>query len=241
MTNVVASEIRGRLEVVRENIEAALERGGRSGENVRILVASKYYSPEQIAALKEAGAELLGENRAEDLVEKQKLFGDDFEWHFIGHVQSRKAKEIVPRVSLIHSVDSARLIKELAKRVENESVDVLLQVNVSGEETKHGVGEEGVEELMEAAARTEGKVEIRGLMTLAPMVEEAEEVRYVFAKLREIRDSLKRSWNPRFDLPELSMGMSSDYAVAVEEGATIVRIGRTLIEEDAPVRRQDGS
>jgi PLP dependent protein len=241
MTEVVAAEIRSRLETVRENINSALERSGREGEEVRVLVASKYYSPEQIAALKEAGATLLGENRAGDLVRKQENFGDDFEWHFIGHVQRRKAKDIVPRVSLIHSVDSTRLINELAKRAGDESVDILLQMNVSGEESKYGVGEGEVEDLLEAAAETEGKVEVQGLMTLAPMVEEAEEVRYVFAKLREIRDSLKRSWSARFDLAELSMGMSSDYAVAVEEGATIVRIGRTLIEEDVPVRRQDGS
>ncbi|MBA2377205.1 MAG: YggS family pyridoxal phosphate-dependent enzyme [Rubrobacteraceae bacterium] len=244
MTEVVASEIRNRLEIVRENIEDALRRSGREGEEVRILVAGKYYSAGQIAALKEAGAVLLGENRAEDLAEKQGKFGDDFEWHFIGHVQRRKAKEVVPRVSLIHSVDSVRLIEELAKRAgsaDGESVEILLQVNVSGEESKYGVGEGEIEELLEAAAVTEGKVSIRGFMTLAPMVEEAREVRYVFAKLKEIRDSLKRSWSPHFELAELSMGMSNDYAAAVEEGATIVRIGRTLIEEDVPVRRQDGS
>lgn len=244
MTEIVASEIRSRLETVRGNIDVALRRSGREGEEVRILVASKYYSPGQISALKEAGAVLLGENRAEDLAQKQEEFGDDFEWHFIGHVQRRKAKEIVPRVSLIHSVDSVRLIEELAKRsrdAEGGSVEILLQINVSGEESKYGVGEDGVEELLDAAAKTEGGVSVRGLMTLAPMVEEAGEVRYVFAKLKGIRDSLKRSWSPRFDLSELSMGMSSDYSVAVEEGATIVRIGRTLIEEDGPVRRQDGS
>lgn len=241
MTEVVASEVRNRLSIVRENIEAALRRSGREGEEVKVLVASKYYSAGQISALKEAGAVLLGENRAEDLAEKQDLFGDDFEWHFIGHVQRRKAKEIVPRVSLIHSVDSVRLIEELGKRTDGKGVDVLLQINVSGEESKYGVGEDGIGDLLEAAAYTDGRVSVRGFMTLAPMVEEAEEVRYVFAKLRGIRDSLKRSWSPRFDLAELSMGMSSDYAVAVEEGATIVRIGRTLIEEDGPVRRQDGS
>ncbi len=244
MTEVVAAEIRSRLEIVRGNIDDALRRSGREGEEVRILVASKYYSAGQVAALKEAGAALLGENRAEDLAEKQEMFGGDFEWHFIGHVQRRKAKEIVPRVSLIHSVDSVRLIEELAKRAgdaDGESVQILLQVNVSGEESKHGVGEEDIEELLEAAAHTEGRVSARGLMTLAPMVEEAGEVRYVFAKLKGIRDSLNRSWSPRFDLSELSMGMSSDYSVAVEEGATIVRIGRMLIEEDGPVRRQDGS
>lgn len=241
MTEVLASEIRNRLDIVRGHIDEALRRSGREGEEVRVLVASKYYSAEQVSALKEAGATLLGENRAEDLIEKQREFGEDFEWHFIGHVQRRKAKEIVSRVSLIHSVDSARLVEELGKRSGEAGVDVLLQVNVSGEESKYGVEEGGIEELLEAAAHTGGKVRVRGFMTLAPMVEEAEEVRYVFAKLREIRDSLKRSWSPRFDLAELSMGMSNDYAVAVEEGATIVRIGRTLIEEDRPVRRQDGS
>ncbi|MGH3089596.1 MAG: YggS family pyridoxal phosphate-dependent enzyme [Rubrobacteraceae bacterium] len=242
MTQVVAAEkIRDRRARVREDIDGALERSGRVGEEVRVLVASKYYSAEQIAALKEAGVKLLGENRSGDLIEKQASFGDDFEWHFIGHVQRRKAREIVPRVSLIHSVDSVRLIKELAKRADHRGIEVLLQVNVSGEETKYGVEEDGIEELLEAAAGTGGGVRVRGFMTLAPMVEEAEEVRYVFAKLNEIRDSLRRSWSPAFDLSELSMGMSGDYAVAVEEGATIVRIGRTLIEEDGPVRRQDGS
>lgn len=244
MTEVVASDIRRRLEVVRGNIGDALRRSGREGEEVRVLVASKYYSAGQIAALKEAGAVLLGENRAEELAEKQEKFGDDFEWHFIGHVQRRKAKDVAPRVSLIHSVDSVRLVEELAKRADSADgggISILLQVNVSGEESKYGVGEDGVEKLLEAAARTEGRVSIRGFMTLAPMVEEAGEVRYVFAKLEEIRDSLKRSWSPHFDLAELSMGMSNDYVEAVEEGATIVRIGRTLIEEDAPVRRQDGS
>lgn len=206
-----------------------------------MLVASKYYSADQVSALKEAGAVLLGENRAEDLAEKQERFGEVFEWHFIGHVQRRKAKEIVPRVSLIHSVDSVRLIEELDKRADDKAIDILLQVNVSGEESKYGVGEDGVEELLEAAAGTGGKVNVRGFMTLAPLVEEAGDVRYVFAKLRAIRDSLVRSWSPHFDLSELSMGMSSDYVAAVEEGATIVRIGRTLIEEDVPVRRQDGS
>ena len=98
-----------------------------------------------------------------------------------------------------------------------------------------------VEELLEASAGTEGAVRVRGLMTLAPLVEDPEDVRYVFAKLRTIRDRLRESWSPRFDLSELSMGMSGDYEVAVEEGATVVRIGRMLIEEDGPVRRQDGS
>jgi hypothetical protein len=110
----------------------------------------------------------------------------------------------------------------------------LFQVNVSGEETKYGVSEGEVEALLEAAAETGGRVRARGFMTLAPLVEDPETVRYVFAKLRVIRDRLRQSWSPHFDLSELSMGMSGDYAVAVEEGATLVRIGRVLLEEDGP-------
>ena len=117
-------EIRDRLAAVHENIENALERSGRGEEQVRILVATKYYHPEQLFALAEAGVDLIGENRAEDLLDKQELFGDRFEWHFIGHLQRRKAKVVVPRVTLVHSVDSVRLIEELAKerpRVESTS------------------------------------------------------------------------------------------------------------------------
>ncbi len=227
--------IRERLARVRESLAAALERSGRGSRAVRILVASKYYEPAQISVLEEAGVDLLGENTAQDLVRKQEVFGDRFEWHFIGHLQRRKAKVVVPRVSLIHSVDSVRLIQELAKRApEGGAVEVLFQVNIGGEDTKYGVPEDGLEALLEAAAGTGGKVRAKGLMTLAPLVEDPEDVRYVFAKLRAIRDRLRRIWSPHFDLSELSMGMSGDYEVAVEEGATLVRIGRTLMGEDGP-------
>jgi len=233
--------IKERLAGVRENIDRACERSGRGREQVRILVATKYYAPEQFLALAEAGVDLVGENRAEDLVEKQGLFGDRFEWHFIGHLQRRKAKIVVPRVTLVHSVDSERLIEELAKRAPEAGTEILIQVNVAGEESKYGVSEEEVEAVLEAVAGTERKVRARGFMTLAPLVENPEEVRHVFAKLRAIRDRLRKSWSPHFDLSELSMGMSDDYEVAVEEGATVVRIGRMLLEEDGPVRRHDGS
>ncbi len=239
--SVHVDQIRDRLAGVQENIQRALERSGRGEEQVRILVATKYYDPEQLSALAEAGVGLIGENRAEDLLEKQERFGDRFEWHFIGHLQRRKAKIVVPRVTLVHSVDSVRLIEEVAKRAPEGGADLLIQVNVADEESKYGVSEEEVGELLDAAAQTRGRVRARGLMTLAPMVDDPEDVRHVFAKLRTIRDSLRKSWSPHFDLSELSMGMSGDYEVAVEEGATVVRIGRMLIEEDGLVRRHDGS
>jgi pyridoxal phosphate enzyme (YggS family) len=238
---ITGEVIRERLARVQENIEGALQRSGRGADGVRVLVASKYYAPEQVSALAEAGVELVGENRAEDLVGKQELFGDRFEWHFIGHLQRRKAKVVAPRVSLIHSVDSVRLVEELSRRAPEGGSRVLLQVNVGEEESKYGVSEGEVEALLEAAAATEGRVLVEGFMTLAPLVEDPEDVRYIFAKLRTIRDRLRKSWSPYFDLSELSMGMSGDYEVAVEEGATLVRIGRMLIEEDGPVRRNDGS
>ena len=220
--------IRERLEGVRGRIAEALCKSGRGKDEARMLVASKYYSSEQIAALADAGVELLGENKAEDLLRNQETFGNIFDWHFIGHLQSRKAKQVVGRVTLIHSVDSVRLVGELAKRAPEGGVEALLQVNVSGEESKYGVSEEEVESLLWAAAET-GKVWVRGFMTLAPLVADPEDVRYVFAKLRTIRDRLRGDWSPHFNLSELSMGMSNDYWVAVEEGATIMRIGRAFL------------
>lgn len=231
-SQVTASDMKNRIEAVRGKVADALERSGREADGARVLIASKYYSIDQISPLAEAGIEILGENKSDDLAEKQEAYGDKFEWHFIGHLQRRKAKEVVPRVSLIHSVDSVRLIEELRKRAPEEGINVLLQVNVSGEESKYGVSENEVESLLESAAETEGLVKVGGFMTIAPMVEDAEDVRYVFAKLRKMRDSLRRSWSAEFDLSDLSMGMSGDYEVAIEEGATLVRIGRTIIQED---------
>lgn len=233
-TRVSVEQIRERVAVVREQVAEALRRSGRGPDEARILIASKYYEPEQIAMLVGVGIDLLGENRSEDLIRKQEAFGDTFEWHFIGHLQRRKARDVVGRVGLIHSVDSVRLIEELAQRAPQDGVDVLIQVNVSGEESKYGVLEGEIDGLLRTAADTGGKVRAGGFMTIAPLVEDPEDVRYVFAKLRTIRDRLKADWSPHFDLSELSMGMSGDYVVAVEEGATLVRIGRTIIEEDGP-------
>lgn len=231
---VTEAGIRSRLSSVREGISGALEKSGRGAGEARLLIASKYYSEEQVSVLSGAGVDLLGESKVENLASRQERFGDEFEWHFIGHVQRRKAREVVPRVGLIHSVDSERLVGELAKRAPETGVEVLLQLNVSGEASKYGVKVSETETLLEAAAQTEGRVRVRGFMTLAPLVEDPEDVRYVFAKLREVRDSLRDGWVPHFDLSELSMGMSGDYKVAVEEGATLVRIGRALIEEGCP-------
>lgn len=220
------------VEIVRENraeiaeqIRLARLRGGWDRE-VQVVAATKYVVAKDMDALAQAGIRVVGENRAEELEEKWSSLGHVFDFHFIGHLQSRKARGVLPKVSLIHSVDSLRLVKEIDKRAEEE-VDVLLQVNVSKEESKYGILPGDAEAFLEQAAQYE-MVRFVGLMTMAPLVEDAEEIRPVFRGLRALRDDLASRFSSRYALKELSMGMSNDYQVAVEEGATIVRLGSVL-------------
>ncbi|GAB4253260.1 MAG: YggS family pyridoxal phosphate-dependent enzyme [Thermoleophilia bacterium] len=217
--------VRMNLRAARRRVEEASGRAGR-GNEVRILAATKYVSPSDMAVLREAGVRLVGENRAQDLEEKWRLYGSDFEFHFIGHLQRNKVRKVLPLVSLVHSVDSLRLLQEIAARAEAPA-RVLVEVNVAGEARKYGILPGEAEGFLERAAAYE-EVDIAGFMTMAPLVEDPEEVRPVFRRLRELRDRLAPLFSPRFDLTELSMGTSRDYEVAVEEGATIVRLGSTL-------------
>ena len=156
----------------------------------------------------------------------------DIEWHFIGRLQSNKVKYIIDKVRLIHSVDRPSLVDELQKRATKkgiEKVDVLLEVNVGGEETKGGVSPEEAPQLLEYILKNAPALRVKGLMTIPPYREDPEEVRPYFARLRELRDKLAEEFN--LELPELSMGMSHDYEVAVEEGATIVRVGSAIFVE----------
>lgn len=220
------------LEVIRKNvedtlsrIEAARVRAGL-GHEVRIVAATKYVTPEGMGVVREAGIRVVGENRSDRLREKWQRYRDDFEFHFIGHVQRRKVSEILPCVRMIHSVDSLRLVQALETRAESP-IDVLLQVNISGEESKYGILAADAAAFLREAAEYE-KVRFCGLMTMAPFVSDPEEARPVFRGLRELRDRLAPLFAPRFDITHLSMGMSNDYEVAVEEGATLVRLGSTL-------------
>ena len=173
-----------------------------------MVAATKYVSVEEMAALAEAGVEVVGENRAQDLEAKQAAYGDAFRWHFIGHLQSRKAKTVSGICELVHSLDS----DSAAARLE---IPALVQVNLAGEGTKSGIGPDELESFLERAP-----VEVRGLSTMPPLSEEPEESRPYFRRLRELAE--------RFGLRELSMGTSQDYRVAAEEGATFVRVGATL-------------
>jgi pyridoxal phosphate enzyme (YggS family) len=226
--SVDAGRLRHNLAAVEERIERARSRAGLT-DSPRLLVAGKYLSVDEMGALAEAGIRLVGENRAEGLEKKWARWHDSFEFHFIGHLQSRKVSRVLPYVSLIHSVESISLVEELDKRAETE-VQVLLEVNVSGEESKYGILPAAAETFLERAAAYR-RVRFTGLMTMAPLVPDAESTRTFFRELRELRDRLATSFTGRYELTELSMGMSNDYEVAVEEGATIVRIGSALLSD----------
>jgi len=202
---------------VREEIEAAARRAGRDPAGVELLTAVKYVDVEDIGVLAEAGLTLFGENRAQELEQKVAAWPDPaLRWHFIGQLQSRRVKQIVPHVELIHSVASDSALRQLERHGTPET-EILIEVNVAGEEGKAGI-EPG--RLGDFAARS--PVRVVGLMGMPPFTAEPEASRPHFAALRELA--------AQHGLRELSMGTSQDYAVAVEEGATIVRLGSVLFE-----------
>jgi pyridoxal phosphate enzyme (YggS family) len=205
---LTADRVRSNLERVRERIAAA----GRDPAGVEICAAVKYVPAEQLGALAEAGIALVGENRAQDLIAKQEMHGDAFEWDFIGALQSRKVKDVAPRVRLIHSLASDSALAQLEKHPARE---VLVQVNVAGEEGKAGIAPA---ELSDFIARC--PVPVGGLMTMPPAVERPADNRRWFAALAELA--------AEHGLARLSMGTTQDFEVAVAEGATIVRLGTVL-------------
>jgi pyridoxal phosphate enzyme (YggS family) len=193
---------------------------------VEVLAATKYVPLELMGALADAGLHLVGENTAQSLVAKQDRWGDRFTWDFIGHLQSRKTKQVLPRVRLIHSVESESVVEQIERHA-TEPVRVLLEVNVAGEESKYGVPLDEADAFVERASASEHVV-FAGLMTMPPFAERAEQARPCFARLRELGERLRGDWAERHEFTALSMGTSQDFEVAVEEGATIVRLGGVL-------------
>jgi pyridoxal phosphate enzyme (YggS family) len=209
ITGLDAARIRANLDRVREGIAGA----GRDPAEVEILAAVKYVALEEISVLGEAGLTLLGENRAQEL-EAKATAHPEFRWHFIGQLQSRKVKSILPHVELIHSVASASAVAQL-ERHGGPDTRILLEVNVAGEQGKAGIDPTELSRYLEAAT-----VRVDGLMTMPPFAKNPEDSRRHFARLRELA--------AEHGLKQLSMGTSQDFAVAASEGATIVRIGTTL-------------
>lgn len=205
----------------------AADIAGRDAREVTIVAVSKTVGVEEVSQAIAAGVSDFGENRTLEFTGKQALF-PQAHWHFIGTLQSNKVKDVVGRAYLIHSIDSLHLLRAVDRHATEMGVvqDVLLQVNVSGEESKHGMSEEEAEEAVRAACGSPG-VRLRGVMTIAPFVR-PESVRPVFRETADLMGRLQSMHCDGVDLTELSMGMTNDFRVAVEEGATIVRVGRAI-------------
>ena len=214
ITGLDAERVRANVAEACERIAQAAKRAGRDPDDVELLAAVKYVPLDAIGTLKDAGLTLLGENRAQDLEQKATAYPQAFTWDFIGHLQSRKVKQIVPYVRLIHSVASDSALEQLARHGTPQT-QILVEVNVAGEASKSGILPADLAAFVERSP-----VPVVGLMTMPPLAARAEDSRGHFAALRELAE--------RHGLPRLSMGTSQDYEVAVEEGATIVRLGSTL-------------
>lgn len=208
------ARVRENLARLRAELDDAAAAAGRPPGTVEILAATKYVASEHLGALAEAGVTLLGENRAQDLAAKAQAWPGRFTWDFIGHLQSRKVKQILPHVRLIHSVASESALAQLARHGTPDT-EILVEVNVSGEDAKSGVAPADLDAFLERASCRVG-----GLMTMPPFATDPESSRPYFARLRQLAADR--------GLPRLSMGTSQDYAVAASEGATIVRLGSVL-------------
>lgn len=221
------SDIASSLARVNERIAAAAARAGRSPDEVALVAISKTHPPERIAEAVEAGQLLFGENKVQEARVKIPQLPGHTRWHGIGRLQKNKIRLALPLFELIHSVDSRELAAEIDRLAEETGAQprVLLQVNVSGEGSKQGFSPETLESCVEELLQL-SRLQIEGLMTIPPLAPEAESSRRHFVRLRELRDRLQDEFG--MGLPELSMGMSNDYEIAIEEGATLVRVGSAI-------------
>lgn len=228
--------LQDRMRDVEQRIQEACRRSGRRREDVNVVAVTKYVSAATAANAVSQGIRHIGENRWPDSEEKWRLLHGQAVFHFIGSLQTRKVKDVVGRFDYIHSLDRLPLAEEIQKRAAALDIVVpcFLQVNVSGEASKHGMRPEELDDLA-AALRGLDRIRPVGLMTMAPLASEAEETRPVFRRLRQLRDEMNAKGAFPAPLTELSMGMSGDFEVAIEEGATWVRLGSILVgkEEEA--------
>lgn len=224
--------IQENIDQVKRNIEAACKRSGRNMEDVTLITVSK---TKPVSLLQEAyncGSRDFGENKVQELVDKIPVLPEDIKWHMIGHLQRNKVKYIVDKVALIHSVDSLRLAEEISKEAIKQQVEVnvLIEVNVAEEESKFGIDSEHLIALVKEIAKLP-QIHIQGLMTIAPYVENPELNRPIFRELKELSVDIATKNIDNVCMDTLSMGMTGDYAVAVEEGATYIRVGTGIFGE----------
>jgi hypothetical protein len=222
--------ISANIELVRERIRRRCASSGRDPADVTLVVVAKTYSSGMIREALGAGARDIGENYVQELVAKRsELEGEEVRWHFVGHLQRNKVRHIVPWIHLIHAVDDASLAAEIDRRAEQASrtIDVLVEVNTTGESSKYGVPPEGVAGLVRSLGGFRN-IRVAGLMTMGPMARDPERSRPMFRRLRELRDEMNTLGQDNVLMRHLSMGMTGDFEVAIEEGATLVRIGTAI-------------
>ncbi len=214
------------LKTVESNIVRACERSGRNRADVTLIAVSKTKPVEQMEEAMAAGMRTFGENKVQEIIKKQPYFPDDVDWHMIGHLQRNKVRQIAGKVAMIHSVDSLRLAEQIQKEYEaiGKVAKILIEVNIAREETKFGLMPEETEAVIREAAKM-GNIEVRGLMTIAPYVEDPQENRVHFCNLRKLLVDINSKNIDNVNMTELSMGMTGDYEIAIEEGATFVRVG----------------
>jgi len=227
--------LKERIDQVEQRITEACARSGRDRNDVNIIAVTKYVSLDMTASVLDQGLQHIGENRWQDAQAKWEALGDRGTWHFIGHLQTNKVRDVIDKFQYIHSLDRLSLAYELEKRAAalNLQVSAFMQVNISGEESKYGLPPEQAAEFLKEI-NSLSHVKVTGLMTMAPYESSAEQTRPVFRGLRQLRDELNKQALTAEPLTELSMGMSNDFEVAIEEGATWVRLGSILVgkEED---------
>jgi pyridoxal phosphate enzyme (YggS family) len=229
--SAMSDRLADNLQSVTEEIVAACSRAGRSPEEVTLVAVTKYAELDWIRRLIELGVRQLAENRPQQLLDRAEQLPTEVHWHMIGHLQRNKVKPLLPRTVLIHSVDSLRLLERISALAAELSLRprVLIEVNVSGEESKDGLLNSELNAQWDTIQAVPN-VEVAGLMTMAPQTSDSSVARRVFRSLRQLRNELAARAAPQVKLTELSMGMSGDFAVAIEEGATLVRIGSRLFE-----------
>jgi len=226
----IVPDISSRYHTVQEKIRRAAQEAGRSPDGIRLVAVSKTYGVNEIREAMDAGGTLFGESRVQEAREKIRALGREaLQWHMIGHLQQNKVKYIFGLFDLVHSVDSLALAGEIHRlgAARNRGMDILIQVNVAGDQAKFGLSPDNALDAVKEISRLKN-VSIRGLMTIPPFNEDPEASRGCYKSLRELRDYIATKG---FDLKELSMGMSHDYGVAIEEGATLVRVGSAIFGE----------
>jgi hypothetical protein len=233
------SSIAENLERVREQIASAAAKSGRSADDVELVAITKTHPAEKVRDAIEAGQILFGENRVQEARAKIPELPSNIRWHFVGHLQKNKVRQALPLFEMVHSVDSLPLAAEINRIAEEEGLypRVLLEVNVAGEGTKFGFAPDQLRQQMDALMALL-RISIEGLMCIPPLAVESENSRKFFVQIRELRDSLEKEFSMK--LPQLSMGMTQDFPIGIEEGATMVRVGTAIFGERSKRQKNTG-